>query len=383
VNSNAERIFARYNSTPDYVWKELIGKSAIDPMINGIAFPLVPDEATQCHFVGSTLAKNVNEPYRYYEAVKNTYVSRFGSIDKETKLLDVGSGWGRIIRFFMKDIAPSNLSGCDVSSQSIDICNTCFRGELNFQLIKTLPPTPYEDNCFDIVEGYSVFTHLSYYAVVLWMDEYFRILKPGGMLAMTIWHPRRFDHIRKIQGEPPRSPESGRYHYMLQTSFSQGCILEEDLYRKTGFVYIPYSTDPEITYGEAFIAPDILVQQWSAFFEYITTYELDVDQQIIFLRKRPTAHNMHRETLRETAKVAKMIDVQSICVNTYNKEMRSKMGINYDDTRAGARGRLKISEALLAEKTRQVQALLDSASWRVTRPLRRAYEIALKLKNKK
>jgi hypothetical protein len=141
MNSNAEKIFRKYNSTPDEGWKEIIRNSAIDPMVDGIAFPLVPDEATQCHFVGSTLAQNVHEPYQYYKYIKDTYESKIGDIDKETKLLDIGSGWGRIIRFFMKDIAPSNLSGCDITSRSVDICNSCFRDELNFRLIKPLPPT--------------------------------------------------------------------------------------------------------------------------------------------------------------------------------------------------------------------------------------------------
>ena len=248
MSSNAAKIYTKYNHTPDEIWKEVIKQSASDPIIDGITFPLLPDEKTQCHYVGSTLALNTQEPYQYYKAIKDTYEARVGSIGEQTKLLDVGSGWGRIMRFFMKDIVPSNLFGCDVSRTSFDICNSCFRGELNFQLINPLPPLPYEDDFFDIVEGYSVFTHLSYYAVLLWMNEYFRILKPGGMLAMTVWKDRRFDYIQKLQGEPLRSPDSDRYHYILQSSFSRDCQLEKELYEKTGVVYIPYSPDPDSTY---------------------------------------------------------------------------------------------------------------------------------------
>ncbi len=382
MSSNAEKIFRKYNSTPDEDWKEIIRKSAIDPMVDGIAFPLVPDKATQCYFVGSTLENNVHEPYQYYKSIKDTYVSQNGKIGEQTKLLDAGSGWGRIIRFFMKDITPSNLKGCDVSPRSIDICNSCFRGELNFQLINPLPLTPYEDDCFDIIEGYSVFTHLSYYAVTLWMHEYFRILRPGGMLAMTVWQPRRFDIIRQLQKEPLRSPESERYFYRLQTSFSRDCELEEDLYGKTGFVFIPYSSDAEITYGEAFLSPDLLVNQWSSLYEHITTFQLDVDQQIVFLRKRPDAANINHETLQETARIAKLFDVQSICIYDYKMKMMSVIRNDCRENLAERERLLEKTKEQLAEKTRQVEELLNSSSWRVTGPLRRAHEIILKLKER-
>ena len=233
---------------PDEEWKNIIKQTAIDPVIDEITFPLCPEEAMQRHFVGATLDL-VDVPFGYYRTVKSAYKSNVDDITSNTKLLDLGSGWGRILRFFMKDIKPSNLFGCDVSPMSIDICNTCFRGEVSFQKIKPLPPTLYEDNSFDIIEGYSVFTHLSYYAVVLWMHEYFRLLKPGGLFAITVWKKNRFDYIRRIQNKPPISPEVNKYHYNLQSSFSKDCELEEYIYNHAGFIFIPYSADFDVTYG--------------------------------------------------------------------------------------------------------------------------------------
>jgi 2-polyprenyl-3-methyl-5-hydroxy-6-metoxy-1,4-benzoquinol methylase len=382
MSSNPEKIFKKYNSVSDEVWRDVIAQSALDPMIDGIAFPLLPDEATQRHFVGSTLAQNVNVPFQYYKAVKDTYESKFGEIDVQTRLLDVGSGWGRMIRFFIKDIAPSNLMGCDVDPKSINICDTCFRGELNFQLIRTLPPTSYEDEYFHIVEGYSVFSHLSCYAVMLWMHEYFRILKPGGMLAMTVWKQNRIDFIRKLQSEPLRTPDTERYYYDLQSSFSPHCELEEDLYKKTGFVYIPYRPDTETTYGEAFVSPDFLASHWSTFFEHISNCDYGGDQQIVFLRKKPNIPKIKSETLQEMARIAKLYDIQSICVNSYNKKMRSEIGNGYQDRFAEKDALLRRSEEQLAEKTRRIDELLASASWRVTKPLRRAYGLLMKFRPK-
>lgn len=383
MSLNAEQIFRKYNSTSDEDWKEIIRKSATNPLVDGIAFPLVPDEATQRHYVGSTLEKNVHEPYQYYKAIKETYESRIRDIDERTKLLDVGSGWGRIIRFFMKDIVPPNLRGCDVDSRSVDICNVCFRGELNFQLIKTLPPTPYEDDCFDIVEGYSIFTHLSYYALSLWMHEYFRILKPGGLLAMTVWQPRRFDYIRQLQSEPPKSRESEDYQHMLQTSFSPNCELEEAFYKEAGVVYIPYSSNPDVTYGEAFISPHVLSQNWNFIFEPVMTFKLDVDQQVVFLRKKPDAPEIDTEILQDIGRFAKMYDLQSICIHDYKMKKMQALKSSFQDRLDDQERLIKEIEEQLAEKTRCVESLLGSASWRVTAPFRCLHEAMLKLREKR
>ncbi len=327
VGTIAEKIFERYNATSDEEWRKIIQRSATEPSVDGITFPLVPDPDIQREYVGSTLAENTHEPYQYYKAIKDIYLSHFAQIDEKTKLLDVGSGWGRIIRFFMKDILPKNLFGCDVSSKIIDVCKTSFHGELDFQLIKPLPVTPYENESFDIIEGYSVFSHLSSFAVLHWMNEYFRILKPGGMLAMTVWKESRFDFIQKIQREASKSPESERYLSILQSSLSENCVFERDVYKKSGFVFIPYSSDLENTYGEAFVSPDALMSQWQTMFDHITNFELDVDQQIVILQKKDNTQQFSDETLQAMASVAKMYDIQSICACDYNKTLYKKRNI--------------------------------------------------------
>ena len=316
MNSNAEKIFAKYNSMSDEEWKNIIKQSASDPVIDDITFPLCPDEAMQRHFVGATL-EQVDVPFDYYRTVKSIYKSNNGNFTSKTKLLDLGSGWGRILRFFMKDIKPSNLFGCDVSPISIDICNTCFSRDVSFQKIRPLPPTLYEDNSFDIIEGYSVFTHLSYYAIVLWMHEYFRLLEPGGLFAITVWKKSRFDYIRKIQSKPPISPEANKYHYNLQSSFSKDCELEEDIYNHAGYIFIPYSPGFDNTYGEAFVSPELLSSQWSSLFEHVSTIEIKGDQQIVFLKKKTTASKIENETVQEIAKIAKFDDIRSICMTNY------------------------------------------------------------------
>jgi len=202
------------------------------------------------------------------------------------------------------------------------------------------------------------------------------------MLAMTVWKQDRFDFIRKLQNQPPISPETDRYNYILQTSLSRDCELEEELYRKTGVVYSPYSSDTEITYGEAFISPAFLASQWDALYEHISTADYGAGQEIVFLKKRSDACKSNRETLQEMARIAKMYDIQSICVSKYNKKVMTERRNNGRDDLLEKEALLRRTETQLSEKTRHVEELLDSASWRVTAPLRRAYDILLRLKGK-
>ena len=50
-----------------------------------------------------------------------------------------------------------------------------------------IPPLPYPDEYFDVVYCLSVFTHLNESMQDLWIEELSRILKPGGVLLLTIY----------------------------------------------------------------------------------------------------------------------------------------------------------------------------------------------------
>jgi ubiquinone/menaquinone biosynthesis C-methylase UbiE len=60
-------------------------------------------------------------------------------------MLDFGCGWGRMIRFFMKDIQTSKIWGSDPDKEMIEICKEQNK-YCNFEHVNTYPPTPFQDN---------------------------------------------------------------------------------------------------------------------------------------------------------------------------------------------------------------------------------------------
>jgi putative ABC transport system permease protein len=114
---------------------------------------------------------------RTYERTANRQLSAC------RKVLDFGCGWGRIIRFFLKDIPSSRLYGIDVYDAMIAFCQKEFRWGTFIQT-DPLPPTGFPAESFDFVYALSVLSHLSEDAHHKWLEEFKRILAPGGVFII-------------------------------------------------------------------------------------------------------------------------------------------------------------------------------------------------------
>jgi SAM-dependent methyltransferase len=101
------------------------------------------------------------------------------------RVLDFGCGCGRTIGWFLRNY-DAEFHGVDVDAEAIDWCNRNLqRG--HFLANAPEPPLPYPDEHFDIVYCLSVFTHLNEGMQDSWLAELNRILKPGGVLLLTIF----------------------------------------------------------------------------------------------------------------------------------------------------------------------------------------------------
>jgi SAM-dependent methyltransferase len=100
------------------------------------------------------------------------------------RVLDFGSGAGKVLRHFAAEAEVAELHGCDIDGPSIDwlqreLCPP-FRAFRNGER----PPLPVPDAQYDLVLALSVFTHLT----DLWSDwllELHRVLRDGGLLIAT------------------------------------------------------------------------------------------------------------------------------------------------------------------------------------------------------
>jgi SAM-dependent methyltransferase len=150
----------------------------------GDYLPGVPDEALQSDITCSTGETGIQLAFQQYQIFKQMYKDHAGELSGSSKVLDFGCGWGRLIRFFLKDVEPSNLWGVDPHGGAIAACKETNKW-CNFQLNDPFPPSSFPSAEFDLIYSYSVFSHLSEETHNRWLVEFNRILKPGGILIAT------------------------------------------------------------------------------------------------------------------------------------------------------------------------------------------------------
>jgi len=106
-----------------------------------------------------------------------------GSIEDMGAILDWGCGCGRILRHW-SGLERTHVFGCDINPKMVAWCEQ----NLTFADVTVndiSPPLGYDAATFDLVYAFSVFTHLSEDLQRTWMNECFRVLKPGGYLLFS------------------------------------------------------------------------------------------------------------------------------------------------------------------------------------------------------
>ncbi|GGA21894.1 hypothetical protein CYANOKiyG1_36940 [Okeania sp. KiyG1] len=130
--------------------------------------------------------------------VKN-YLQKAGfNFHQFENILDFGCGVGRYLMAFKPELFPNQkLFGCDVFPECAKWCQE----NLKFATVKhndIQPPLPFENNQFDLVNAVSVFTHLRLDLQHLWAWDIYRVLRPGGILFMTLHGPQFFPIVYDI-----------------------------------------------------------------------------------------------------------------------------------------------------------------------------------------
>ncbi|HUW25577.1 MAG TPA: class I SAM-dependent methyltransferase [Gallionella sp.] len=106
--------------------------------------------------------------------------------EEELVIAEWGCGPARIIQHLKKyDTNIKKVIGTDYNPETIKWCQNSF-DDIEFYLNGLAPPLPLQSHSIDIVYAISVFTHLSEPMHHAWVGELLRVLKPGGLLLITV-----------------------------------------------------------------------------------------------------------------------------------------------------------------------------------------------------
>jgi len=248
--------------------------------------PKMPEISIQETYTGGSGDPTLKEGFKAYKIFKDCYETHVGPIGSCRAVLDFGCGWGRTIRFFLKDFPPEKLSGVDHAPQAIRICRETNKW-CKFTLIEPNPPTALASDSFGLIYLYSVFSHLPEEMHWMLLKEFNRLLVPGGMLIATT-RARDFVHDCKALRDDPQLNE--KPDFLRQTA---RIFVDVDAtisaYDNGQYCYEGYGSEGRWSFwGEACIPKGYVERRWREIFDvcdYIDDRGANA-QNIIVARKR-------------------------------------------------------------------------------------------------
>jgi SAM-dependent methyltransferase len=140
---------------------------------------------------GMRNAPNPDAAYRRFERgaagsaewIRDKLAAHGAPLEGMGALLDFGCGCGRVTRHWSG--LPGDVHGTDYNPLLVGWCaaNLPFA---EFRVNGLEPPLPYDDSSFDFLYSISIFTHLDEPLQVPWMQELVRVLRPGGLILITV-----------------------------------------------------------------------------------------------------------------------------------------------------------------------------------------------------
>jgi len=280
---------APINALTDEAWHEVVKRSLTERAFEGVELPGFPPAEVQERFVGASYERALDEAFNFYTAIKRAVAEHGGGLGDDSRVLDFGVGWGRILRYFLKDVPETGLYGLDAMPLAIDLCKQIgCPGSLVHGA--QLPPSVFAADSFDVVYAYSVFSHLSERAQLAWVEELGRVLRPGGLLVVTSRSDYFLSYVEQLDGR--REQLAGHEEQLLATFPDLPQVRAR--YEAGEFVFVPYATgggggglDEEL-YGEAFVPRAYAERVWGErlAFRGFTDDPAQLPQSVIVLQKQ-------------------------------------------------------------------------------------------------
>jgi ubiquinone/menaquinone biosynthesis C-methylase UbiE len=180
--------------------------------VGGHIPPPLPPEEFQRAWVGTAGVDAFHEAMDFCRLLKSTLAEAGYKLTPDTRMLDIGVGWGRIYRVLLRE--TPNIIGTDVVPQCIELCRSALP-DGDFELSPLVPPYRFPDGQFDIVYLYSVFSHLHETIFLDILHDAARVVREGGFVAFTTLKPS--DDLLRLIGFPETwrtEAEAGRFLYV-------------------------------------------------------------------------------------------------------------------------------------------------------------------------
>lgn len=241
-------------------WKDIISNpAAYNFEYQGTSIPSIIDEKYQVRYTGRKGQDNIDQAFNFYQHVRDQAKL---SERKNPRILDFGAGWGRVIRFFLRETKAENLFAMDVMKEAVDFMHeTKFEG--NIIKCNELPPVSTKLENIDVIYALSVFSHLHESHFEAWMKYFKTILAPKGKL---IFSSRGYPFLQYLATVKKTQPKD-KWPFFLE---KMGDLDEVKAnYEKGKFIFFPSAHGGDELkdnfFGEAYIPKAYLEKELGKF----------------------------------------------------------------------------------------------------------------------
>lgn len=218
---------------------------------------------------GSSPAEYLDSGKLHVDAMRRIASEAGAPIEQAGRVLEWGCAAGRMIRW-LDDVAfREEVWGTDIHSTHIVWASQHLSPPFHFATTSLHPHLPFADGYFGFIYAGSIFTHVDDLHAT-WMQELRRVLKPGGLLYVTIHDRHTLDILRQ---QPTHWLSKQLNAFPEFSSFA-----ESDF----GFFTIGRSV-----WSQVFIDVDFLRERQAPFFEILSvTKEAYAYQTAVLFRRK-------------------------------------------------------------------------------------------------
>jgi SAM-dependent methyltransferase len=151
--------------------------SAADEMLHFFIY-------AQGHGLEQSVAMYLDSGRRIWATLRQIIAWRFGSLDWGGRLLDFASGYGRMTRHLVTDLAKDRVWISDIYAEGVAFQQREFGVH---GIVSTTDPAHFPaDVTFDCILVSSLFTHLPESRFIEWLRRLGTLLEPGGLLLFSV-----------------------------------------------------------------------------------------------------------------------------------------------------------------------------------------------------
>ncbi len=200
------------------------------------------------------------------------------SVEPGQRVLDFGCGDAMMVRHFRHIAESGEAWGVDINGTLMIWCQQHLSPPFKFATTTSFPHLPFEEDYFDLIYSFSVFTHICDLAEA-WLLELRRILRPGGVLYLTVHDNHTIDLLLN------KYHEHGLSH-TLQDAEKLLTFRDSDFAMFTLNRVPGGGIDFEARQAQVFYDIGYLCRHWGNYLEVVsTTQEAYGYQTAIVLRK--------------------------------------------------------------------------------------------------